>query len=87
VVDANMRQAFDLSCKDKHFVVVGRGLEATVEIHHGEEDVAVFHVSIADAGLSEQFGSAHLEVFEKLGVVEIAHRVALGVANADGQIA
>ena len=48
-----------------------------------KESTRSFHIAVGVAVLAQKFGSAHLEVFEVFGVVEITHRVAFGISDAD----
>ena len=48
---------------------------------------AILQLAIADARLPQQLGPPHLEILKKLGMVQVAHRVAFGIPDPDGKFA
>jgi hypothetical protein len=66
-------------------VVAGRRLVLHLDLGDDEEDAVALHVGIRKPDRAEQFDAAHLEILEEARVMEVAHRIALGVADAKGQ--
>src|SRR5438874_1282369 len=71
----------DLEARGILFVVV------TLEFHDDKENAAGFEIAVAEAGLAQQLGAADFEVLEISRVVQDAHRIRLGVADAEVDVA
>ncbi len=81
MVDAGMANAIDRRA-NREFVVIARGPtvgDLNAEDH--EQNPFTLEIAIPHAGLTKQLGPAHLEELEVLGVMEIPHRVGLGVPD------
>ena len=75
----------DLGGEGEFLVVAGRGLVATFDLDHDEEDAVPLQVGVAVALGAEQLDAAHLEILEVAAVMEVAHGVDFGVADAEGE--
>src|SRR5208337_1390820 len=67
------------------FVIIMHGsLVAALGIDYGDE-AAVFtlHIFVAEAELAQEFYPSHLKPDEVIGVIDDAHLVGLGIADAD----
>lgn len=84
VVDADGRLPGDFGEEGQLLIVAGGGPVAAFHLYNGEEDAGLFEVGVAVADGAEQFDATHLEVLEIAAVVEVAHGIDLGIADADG---
>ena len=67
---------------NREFIVVARGpTVGDLNAEYDEQNSFMLEIAIPHAGLTKQLGPAHLEVLEVLGVMEIPHRVGLGVPH------
>ena len=67
---------------NREFIVVARGpTVGDLNAEDDEQNSFTLEIAIPHAGLTKQLGPAHLEVLEVLGVMEIPHRVGLGVPH------
>ena len=87
VVDACAPAAGDAREEEELVVVACGSAVSDVEACDDEEDAGAFEVGVGDAGLSEEFGASHLEPGGVGAVVCEAHGVALGVADAEAELA
>lgn len=71
-------------CGESQFVVVAGGSEeAAFEFCHDEEQAGFFDLAVVAPGGSEKFGSAHFEINEIVGMVQVAHRVGFDVTDSN----
>ncbi len=75
--------ASDLCAECQFVVVAGWSQEAAFEFCHHKETSGFFNLAIVAAGRSEEFCSAHLEVREVVGVVQVSHRVGFDVTDSN----
>lgn len=84
VDDLDVSDALDRGA-DSEEVIIDRGfLVFATEINDDKKESGILDVSIRDTSLTEKFRAGLLEIDEELGVVQEAHAVGLGVADADG---
>ncbi len=83
VDDFDVGDALDGGAQSEEIVVECGTFEFAADVDDHEEVAGVFDVAIGEAGAAEQLGAALLEVDEEGGVVEEAHTVGFGVADAD----
>lgn len=77
----------DAAFGDDFVVVEGGGVVAAVGVNDGEADLIVtFHVAVADTADAAEFGTGHFEPDEVVGVVDDAHLVGFGVADAEADL-
>src|SRR5205085_1070283 len=60
----------------------GWGVVPHVRFDHGAGHLRIFERAVVDAGRAQILHAGYLEVGQKVAVVDHAHRVGLGVANA-----
>src|SRR5205085_11727042 len=68
-------------------IVSGRLAVAHLDLHQHQEEALVLDVAVGPPHLPQQFGPALLEVDQVVRMVQEAHAVGLGVADADGNLA
>lgn len=83
VDDFDVGDALDGGADREQVVVEGGPFELATDVDDDQEVSGVFDLAVGEAGLAEQFGAGLLEVDEKLSVVEEAHAVGFGIADAD----
>ena len=84
--DLDVRDPLDGRPERQEIVVVGGPLELAADLDHDQEMARVFDVAIGDAPLAQELGPAHLEVDDVVGVMQEAHAVGLGVADAKADL-
>ena len=81
MVDAGACGAVDARGQREQVIVVGGFSEFDLKPRDGEKLAGFFHVGVIVTLLAQKLCSALLEINQVLRVVQIAHRVALGIAN------
>ena len=77
----------DARADGEEFVVTGGMVVAAVDV--GNDDVSVvleFHLFVVEAEGAHEFDATDFEPDEEVGVVDNAHLIGFGVADADGDI-
>ena len=77
----------DAGADGEEFVVTSGMVVAAVDV--GDDDVGVvleFHLFVVEAEGAHEFDAADFEPDEEVGVVNNAHLIGFGVADADGDI-
>jgi len=85
MVEADVGLFHQFGEEGEFLVVFGGGAVLHVDLDDDEEDAGPFELGVGVSLGPEEFDAAHFEVLEVAGVVEVAHGVDLGVADADGQ--
>src|SRR5688572_15092049 len=83
MVDADGGLAGDAGGEGQLLVVSGRGFVADLDFDHDEEDALPLEIGVTDTQLPKQLNPAYLEVLEEAAVMQIAHGVDFGVADAE----
>src|SRR5713101_1657538 len=75
---------FQVRAHDNLVIIVYGSLVAALGIDDGDEAVVLaLHVFIAEAKLAKEFDTAHFKPDEMIGMIDDAHLVGFGIADAD----
>ena len=86
VNDLDVRHPRDRSLERQQVVIERGAFELAAGLDDDQEVARILDLAIAEPALAKQLGAAHLEVDEVAGVMEQAHPVGLGIADADGHL-